>query len=55
VILAANYKDNVLDGPWRQLVGGAVLEGKMTAGRRAGLWTRTDRNGASQTLTYKTP
>jgi antitoxin component YwqK of YwqJK toxin-antitoxin module len=55
VVLVATYKDGILDGPWRQLVGGAVLEGNMVAGRRAGTWTRTDRAGAVRTLTYGPP
>jgi uncharacterized protein len=55
VVLIATYKDGVLDGPWRQLVGGVVLEGNMVAGRRAGTWTRTDKTGAVRTLTYGTP
>ena len=55
VVLVATYKDGVLDGPWRQLVGGFVLEGNMAAGRRAGAWTRTDKAGAVRTLTYGPP
>jgi uncharacterized protein len=55
VVLVATYKDGVLDGPWRQLVGGVVLEGNMAAGRRAGTWTRTDRAGAVKTITYESP
>jgi uncharacterized protein len=55
VVLIATYKDGVLDGPWRQLVGGVVLEGTMEAGRRAGTWTQTDRGGAVRTLTYEAP
>jgi uncharacterized protein len=55
VVLVATYKDGVLEGPWRQLVGGAVLEGNMAAGRRAGAWTRTDKAGAVRTLTYGPP
>jgi uncharacterized protein len=55
VVLVATYKDGVLDGPWRQLVGGVVLEGNLEAGRRAGTWTRTDKAGAVQTLTYGSP
>ncbi|HEY5952614.1 MAG TPA: hypothetical protein VIV40_44245, partial [Kofleriaceae bacterium] len=34
VTLTATYKDGVLDGPWRQLVGGIVLEGQMSRGHR---------------------
>jgi antitoxin component YwqK of YwqJK toxin-antitoxin module len=55
VVLTATYKDGVLEGPWRELVDGAVLEGAMTAGRRTGTWTRTDRAGIVQKTTYKTP
>lgn len=55
VVLIATYKDGVLDGPWRQLVDGAVLEGTMVAGRRMGTWTRTDKGGAVRTLTYGPP
>lgn len=55
VVLVATFKDGVLDGPWRQLVGGVVLEGTMVAGRRSGAWTRTDRTGAVQTLSYGPP
>src|SRR5262249_58318047 len=46
VLLVATYKDGLLDGPWRQLVGGAVLEGTLAAGRPTGVWTRTDTAGA---------
>jgi antitoxin component YwqK of YwqJK toxin-antitoxin module len=55
VVLVATYKDGVLDGPWRQLIGGAVLEGTMAAGRRTGTWTRTEKGGAVRTLTYGLP
>ncbi len=55
VVLVATYKDGVLDGPWRQLVGGVVLEGNMIAGRRAGTWTRTDKAGAVKTISYEPP
>ncbi|HTR52523.1 MAG TPA: hypothetical protein VMJ10_17535, partial [Kofleriaceae bacterium] len=55
VVLTATYKDGVLDGPWKQLVDGAVLEGQMLAGRRTGTWIRTDRAGTVQKTTYKTP
>lgn len=54
VLLTASYKDGVLDGPWRQLVDGTVLEGTMTQGRRTGLWTRTDKAGATKQLSYPT-
>jgi antitoxin component YwqK of YwqJK toxin-antitoxin module len=53
VTLVATYKDGVLDGPWRQLTDGIVVEGTMLAGRRSGSWTRTDKAGAKQVLTYK--
>ena len=55
VTLTATYKDGVLEGPWRQLVAGAVLEGAMTQGRRTGTWTRTDKAGAVQRTTYHAP
>jgi antitoxin component YwqK of YwqJK toxin-antitoxin module len=59
VVLIATYKNGVLDGPWRELVGdppsAVVLEGQMTAGRRSGTWTRTDKAGAVRKLTYQTP
>ena len=54
VVMTATYKDGVLEGPWRQLIGGIVIEGTMAAGRRSGTWTHTDRTGASQATTYKT-
>ena len=55
VLLVSTYKDGALEGPWRQLVGGVVLEGTMTAGRRTGTWTRTDKGGAVRTLSYASP
>jgi uncharacterized protein len=55
VTLTATYKDGVLDGPWRQLVGGVVVEGNMSRGHRAGTWTQTDRAGQKQSVTYQTP
>lgn len=55
VTLIATYKNGVLDGPWRQLVGGAVLEGEMSGGRRTGTWTQTDRAGQKTSVTYPTP
>lgn len=55
VILTSTYKAGVLEGTWRQLVDGSVLEGTMVAGRRSGLWTRTDRVGGVSKLTYATP
>jgi len=32
-----------------------VLEGQMTAGRRTGNWTRTDKTGSVRKLTYGAP
>ena len=55
VVLTSTYRDGVLDGPWRQLVDGAVVEGAMRQGRRAGTWTRTDAAGAVQRTTYPGP
>ncbi len=55
VLRIATYQAGVLDGPWRELVDGAVVEGTMVLGRRSGSWTRTDRAGAVRTLTYTTP
>lgn len=55
VTLIATYKDGVLDGPWKQLVDGVVVEGTMVAGRRSGTWTRTDKAGQVQTTTVTTP
>jgi antitoxin component YwqK of YwqJK toxin-antitoxin module len=55
VLVVATYVGGTLQGPWRQLVDGAVLEGVMDAGRRGGTWTRTDRGGVVSKLTYSTP
>lgn len=55
VTLIATYKAGVLDGPWKQLVDGAVVEGMMVAGRRSGTWTRTDKAGQVSTTIVKTP
>ena len=55
VVLTSTYKDGVLDGAWKQLIGGVVIEGTMTQGRRTGTWTRTDRAGTTEKITYKTP
>jgi antitoxin component YwqK of YwqJK toxin-antitoxin module len=55
VTLTATYKDGVLDGVWRQLVDGIVVEGTLTQGRRTGTWTRTDKAGVVRQLTYPTP
>jgi antitoxin component YwqK of YwqJK toxin-antitoxin module len=52
VLLTSTYKDGVLDGPWKQLVDGAVVEGTMTAGRRTGTWKRTDKSGAVRETSY---
>ena len=52
VTLTATYKDGVLDGPWRQLTAGAVLEGSLTQGRRTGTWTRTDKAGEVRQTSY---
>lgn len=52
VVLIATYQDGVLDGPWRQLTDGVVLEGTMTQGRRTGSWTQTDKAGQVRQLTY---
>lgn len=54
VVLTATYERGVLDGAWRQLVDGSVVEGTMRDGRRAGTWTVTDRSGTVSTLTYPT-
>jgi antitoxin component YwqK of YwqJK toxin-antitoxin module len=53
--LTASYRDGVLDGVWRQLVDGVVIEGTVTQGRRTGTWTRTDKAGLVRQLTYQTP
>ena len=55
VVLTATYKTGVLDGPWRELVDGTVLEGTMVGGRRSGTWTQTDRAGSVRKLHYTTP
>jgi antitoxin component YwqK of YwqJK toxin-antitoxin module len=52
VTLTATYRDGVLDGPWRQLVGGVVLEGTLTQGRRTGTWTQTDKAGEVRQQSY---
>ncbi|MGE3544652.1 MAG: toxin-antitoxin system YwqK family antitoxin, partial [Kofleriaceae bacterium] len=54
VVLTATYNHGVLDGPWRELNAGVVIEGVMTAGRKTGTWTRTDRGGNVVTHTYVT-
>jgi antitoxin component YwqK of YwqJK toxin-antitoxin module len=55
VTLSATYTDGVLDGTWRQLASGSVVEGTMLAARRTGDWTHTDKTGAKQVVTYKAP
>ncbi len=55
VVLIATYKKGLLEGPWRQLVGGFVIEGTMRAGRRGGAWTETDKAGAVRKLTSDAP
>ena len=52
VEIAVLGKDGVLDGPWRQTSGGAVLEGTLTQGRRTGTWTETNRAGDVRQFTY---
>jgi uncharacterized protein len=52
VMAIATYQRNVLDGPWQQLVDGAVVEGQMVGGRRSGAWKRTERSGTSSTIDY---
>lgn len=52
---SACYVRGVLDGPWRQVIGGVVTEGLMTAGRRAGTWTTTDRGGGVSSQNYPAP
>ena len=51
-VLTSTYAAGVLDGPWRQVIDGAVLEGAMAAGRRTGTWTRTDAAGVVAKTTY---
>jgi uncharacterized protein len=55
VILIATYKSGVLDGPWRQLTDGNVLEGTMVAGRRSGVWTQSNSAGSVRKLDYGAP
>lgn len=55
VTLTATYKEGVLDGTWRQLVSGTVVEGTMLDGRRTGDWTTTDRTGAKHVVSYQVP
>jgi hypothetical protein len=49
------YKDGVVEGPYRELTAGSVIEGPMVAGRRSGTWTRTDKGGGVRKLTYRAP
>ncbi|HLL25168.1 MAG TPA: hypothetical protein VK427_23700, partial [Kofleriaceae bacterium] len=55
VVLIATYNAGVLDGAWRELVDGNVLEGTIVAGRRTGTWTLTDKAGAVKRLVYAAP
>jgi antitoxin component YwqK of YwqJK toxin-antitoxin module len=55
VTLTSTYKDGLVEGVWRQLVEGIVVEGTLTQGRRTGTWTRTDKAGVVRQLTYPTP
>lgn len=55
VVLIATYERGVLHGPWRQRIDGAVLEGTMARGRRAGTWTRTEGSGRVSQITYPAP
>jgi antitoxin component YwqK of YwqJK toxin-antitoxin module len=55
VVRVATYKHGVLDGPYRELADGVVIEGAMVAGRRSGAWTRTDKAGDVRKLTYGAP
>ncbi len=55
VLRIATYKDGVVDGPYRELTQGSVIEGSMVAGRRSGTWTRTDKAGGVRKLTYRAP
>ena len=55
VLRTATYKHGVLEGPYRELADGEVVEGAMASGRRSGAWTRTNRAGTVKTLTYTTP
>ncbi len=52
VIVTASYKAGVLDGAYRALSGGLVVEGVMAKGRRAGVWTETDKTGKVRPLSY---
>jgi len=55
VLRIATYKDGILEGSYRELSNGAVIEGPMVAGRRSGTWTRTDKSGGVRKLTYRAP
>jgi uncharacterized protein len=53
--LVANYKNGVLQGPWRQLAGEkVVVRGQHEAGRRTGTWSWAASEPGS-TLTYGSP
>ena len=53
--LTATYENGVLDGAWREVIAGNVIEGTLVAGRRSGTWTRTDRAGTVDKTDIKTP
>jgi len=55
VLRLATYKDGVLEGSYRELTGGVVIEGPMAFGRRSGTWTRTDKGGGVRKLTDRAP
>lgn len=55
VVRVATYKDGALEGPYRELAGGVVVEGDMVAGRRSGTWSQTDKAGNVRKLTYRPP
>ena len=54
VMLIATYKDGVLDGPWKQLVDGAVIEGTMIAGRARHVDSGPTRAAQVQTDRHRT-
>jgi antitoxin component YwqK of YwqJK toxin-antitoxin module len=51
-IATVTYKDNVLDGPYHASQAGVVIEGVMAKGRRAGVWTETDKTGKVKPFSY---
>ncbi len=55
VLRIVTYKAGVIDGPYRELTAGSVIEGPMVAGRRSGTWTRTDKGGGVRKLSYRAP